>query len=433
MHNNLILIVDDNKTMRLILAKTLQEAGFATIEVGSGEEAMEVFEHAKPDAVSLDLQLPGISGFEVCEMIRQHPEGSYIPVVIITGADDDQSINLAYQMGATDFVTKPVSLNLIGHRMRYIIRASFAFKDLKRSEDEVIKLNRNLEQRVIERTDELRQANGKLLETLETLKSAQRQLVESEKLAALGSLVAGVAHEINTPVGISVTAVSHLIEKVQKVVDEYQSHKALKRSQLENLLQDSNESLSLIQINLERASNLIKNFKQVSVDQVVEDLRHFELKSYLEKILFSLKGELKKANLVVQLNCPAQLWMESYPGAFFQIITILVVDSVQHAYDPGSSGTLKIDVTVDGDRITLVYQDDGKGIRPEDLNKVFDPFFTTKRGQGGTGLGLNIAHNLVTKLLEGSIACHSELGHGVVFILHLPKRVRPVIAADTSQ
>jgi signal transduction histidine kinase len=261
-------------------------------------------------------------------------------------------------------------------------------------------------------------ANQELSQTLDHLRTTQNQLVEAEKMAALGGLVAGVAHEINTPVGVGVTAASLLESKTTTFREIYGSGK-MKRSDLEKYLDTAGQSSGIILKNLNRAAELIQSFKQVAVDQSSEEKRIFALKPYLEEILVSLGPKLKRTQHTVEINGDDSLSLDSYPGAFSQIVTNLVMNSLTHAYEPDEQGRLAFDVKQEKGRIIFEYADDGHGIPKENIGKIFDPFFTTKRGQGGSGLGLHIIYNLVTQKLGGTIRCESEIGKGTKFIIEV--------------
>jgi signal transduction histidine kinase len=254
---------------------------------------------------------------------------------------------------------------------------------------------------------------------MDNLRQAQNQLVQSEKLAGLGGLVAGVAHEINTPVGIGVTAASHLEQKTGEFLDLYRKD-GMTRSDLEGYLETARESSAMILGNLNRAADLIGSFKKVAVDQSSQELRTFRVKEYLREILLSLHPRLRSTNIRVQVDCPEDLTARSYPGAFSQIIANLVLNSLAHGFAPGQEGRITVAVSVDQDRLILKYADNGRGMAQEVLGRIFEPFFTTNRARGGTGLGLFVVYNLVTQTLGGKISCESAPNQGAVFTVSLP-------------
>ncbi|MBI5520252.1 MAG: PAS domain S-box protein [Desulfovibrio sp.] len=291
----------------------------------------------------------------------------------------------------------------------------------RESEATILRMNESLEERVRVRTRQLEAANDELKGALEQLTSAHRQLVESEKMASLGGLVAGVAHEINTPVGIGVTAASHLEAKTREMLADYRAG-AVKRASLEAYLAVCDESTRMILSNLKRAAELIRSFKQVAVDRSTEERRRFRLRAYLDEVLLSLRPHLKKTEHEVAIICDPELVLDSYPGALSQIVTNLVMNSLLHAFEPGEAGRIVISAArLDDGRVQLIYVDNGRGIAPENLDKIFEPFYTTRRGRGGTGLGLHILYNLVTQTLGGSVRCESAPQKGTTFTILLPQ------------
>lgn len=252
------------------------------------------------------------------------------------------------------------------------------------------------------------------------VKDRTKQLVHSEKMASLGELVAGVAHEINTPVGIGVTAASHAQRKNIEIRRRFEDG-SMTRSDLHNYLESDSEALRLIQTNLDRAADLVQSFKQVAVDRKTEDLRKFYLAEYINDVLLSLRPRYKRSGHVIKVNCPEQLTVYSYPGVFSQIITNFVINSLVHGFADGRQGEIEIKVQQVAGAVELVYSDNGKGIPSEISEKVFDPFFTTKRHSGGTGLGLNIVYNLVTATLGGAISCESEPDRYTRFYVTIPQ------------
>ncbi|MGF1740104.1 HAMP domain-containing histidine kinase [Vibrio profundum] len=254
----------------------------------------------------------------------------------------------------------------------------------------------------------------------EELRQAQQTLLESEKMVALGSLVAGVAHEVNTPIGISMTASSY----IQENVDEFKAHLTsdeLSERFVNQFLEDVSESVVLMQTNLKRAVELITSFKQVAVDQASEARYLFHLDEHLQQVVTSLRHKLKKSHAEIEWQCSPELEIDSYPGAFTQIYSNLVLNSILHGFDE-SNMPHKISIVLSREEGNLIidYRDNGMGIDAELLPKLFDPFVTTKRGQGGSGLGTHIIYNLVTHKLHGNIRCDSEVGKGAHFHIVIP-------------
>jgi len=310
-----------------------------------------------------------------------------------------------------------------GGQARQVASFSRDITDRCRAETALRQLNETLEGRVRRRTAQLEEANARLTQTLHELTTAHKRLVESEKMASLGGLVAGVAHEINTPVGIGVTAASHLEDRTKALQTLYQEGR-LGRSDLEAYLAVCAESTRMILTNLERAAALIRSFKQVAVDQSSEQRRTFRLRAYLDEVLLSLRPRLKHTRHVVTVTCDPALTLDSYPGAISQIVTNLVLNSLLHAFAPEQAGQITITAETVGEQVRLVYTDDGKGMEPGQLDKIFEPFYTTKRGRGGTGLGLHILYNLVTQRLGGTVTCESAPGRGATFTMLLPREER---------
>jgi signal transduction histidine kinase len=273
-----------------------------------------------------------------------------------------------------------------------------------------------------------RRTASQLMETLNELHDAQDKLVESEKMAALGNLVAGVAHEVNTPLGVALTATSMLNDRREILLSDVRDNK-LTRDQLERFLQQAQESLTLTEKNLSRVARLISNFKQVAVDQMVTERRTIDVGNYIEEIMSALSIELKRAHIGVQIDVDGEIEMDTIPGAMAQIMTNLVTNSIRHGYasDPDSEQRGTITITArrsDGDRVRITFCDDGTGMDETTLNKIFEPFFTTKRNQGGTGLGMPIVYNLVRQQLKGDISVRSTPGAGTCFELILPRKLR---------
>lgn len=262
-------------------------------------------------------------------------------------------------------------------------------------------------------------ANVELGNALESLRATQTQLVQSEKMASLGALVAGIAHEINTPIGIGVTAASTLQARAAQFKQKYDKNE-LTRTELERFVGIANESGDIIMNNLTRAADLIQSFKRIAVDQTNDERREFNLKHYIGEVLQSLGPTLKRAGHSITVTCSETFRLYSYPGVIAQILTNFVNNSLLHAFDAGEKGRISIEAQLDNDHVALRCSDDGKGIPAEYLSRIFDPFFTTKRGSGGTGLGLHIVYNLVTKTLGGTINAESVPGQGLAITIRFP-------------
>lgn len=260
---------------------------------------------------------------------------------------------------------------------------------------------------------------SELKQAMDIVQHTQKQLVESEKMVALGGLVAGVSHEINTPIGIGVTAVTYMDEKSRAFQAIYREGK-MKRSDLDDYLRVVQETTGMIQTNLVRASELIRSFKQVAVDRSAQVKRRIELKSYIRDVLVSLQPALKKTKHRVALEGPEDIELNIDPGAISQLFTNLIENSIRHAFAPDDEGFIEIRLARHADRLTIRYSDNGKGMPEDVVSRIFDPFFTTNRGGGGTGLGMHIVYNLVGQSLGGTISCDSRPGQGTTFTIDMP-------------
>jgi len=254
----------------------------------------------------------------------------------------------------------------------------------------------------------------------EELRAVQLALVKAEKMSALGRLVAGVAHEINTPLGVSLTMATHILDQAVQFKAQC-AEGGVRRTDLERFLADTTEGGSLLVSNVKRAADLVLGFKQITADQTSDERRVFNLKAWLDEFVFSLGPTWRISGHLFEVDCPPNLTIESYPGVLAQILSNFVMNSLTHAYPHAQHGTLSISIMdLNPENFTLIYADDGNGIPHEDCERVFEPFFTTRRGTGNAGLGLHIVFNLVTGVLGGSVACDSNTQRGTQFILKLP-------------
>jgi signal transduction histidine kinase len=311
-------------------------------------------------------------------------------------------------------------LHMLGRAINNMLdRIEQQFTKVQQAELEIRQLNQGLEHKISERTLALKSSNQDLLNTLETLHQYQNQIVETEKMASLGQMVAGVAHEVNTPIGLGVTASTLMQDKLADIQAAFDDKK-LTSSQLAKFMAESKENLGIIYRNLERAASLIRSFKQVAVDQSNENRRQFHMLQLMNEVLLSLRPNLKKTQHQVELICDPTLEIDSKPGPVNQILINLIMNSLIHAFENTEHGLIKIQVKVEQSRCFIHYSDNGAGV-PEHIKKrIFDPFVTTKRGEGGSGLGMHLVYNLVTQALNGKITLESTLGHGVDIMFDFP-------------
>lgn len=277
---------------------------------------------------------------------------------------------------------------------------------------EEISYRRETEQALLTKKSELET-------TVDDLKQTQVRLIQSEKMAALGGLVAGITHEVNTPVGIAVTTTSLLSDKVNELNEAYTA-KTLTSSQLASFIDEANQCSELLQSNLTRAAELIASFKQIAVDQTSDAIRTINLAHYLTEVIRSLLPNLKQTKHHVEVNCPDNIIFDCPAGAISQIITNLMINALVHAFEDTNQGLIRISALEQDNNINLTFSDNGKGLTSEQLAKLFDPFFTTKLNQGGSGLGAHIVYNLVRQTLHGSIQARSEPGKGLHYHIRFP-------------
>ncbi|MBD3824870.1 MAG: HAMP domain-containing histidine kinase, partial [Epsilonproteobacteria bacterium] len=252
-----------------------------------------------------------------------------------------------------------------------------------------------LEHLVTQRTRELE-------ENLERLKEAQTQLIESEKMASLGTLVAGVAHEINTPVGVALTGVTYLEDELKNLKKIYEDE-SISEEDFYAFLEHSNQINQSIQINIRRAAELVKSFKQVAIDQSSEEQREIDLKAYVEDIILSLKGRLKHTKHTIKIDIAPNIKLKTYPGVISQILTNLIMNSLIHGFKGVESGEITIAASLQNSRLRVVYKDNGVGMSQEVQKHIYEPFYTTNRENGGSGLGMNIVYNLCEFVIEANV------------------------------
>ena len=428
-----ILIVDDMHANLHLLTNILTQAGYTVRPVPDGKLALNSIKIALPDLILLDIMMPSLNGYEVCELLKEDESTRDIPIIFISALQEISDKVKAFKLGGVDFITKPfhteevlarVSTHMTLHNLRRVLKQQNTqlqteVQERKHTEEALQQLNAELEQRVAERTAELQQANSDLQKALESLQKNQEQLIQSERMRLLVSLVAGVAHEINTPVGLGLTAATHL-EMISQDFDARYAQGAIKRSELETYLQRVSEATRAIVQNMQTAAQRTQSFKEIAVDQASGEKREFNLRTYLDEILLNLRPKLKRTAHQIQISCPEDLTLYSFPGAFSQIFSNLIMNSLIHGFKEKPQGEIHIDIQLQNESLLLYYYDNGKGMTREQCSRVFEAFFTTKREQGGSGLGMNIVYNLVTKKLKGSIDCESLPDIRTTFTIQIP-------------
>ncbi len=304
--------------------------------------------------------------------------------------------------------------------LEYYIGFGYDVTDLKEVQLEFKLLNEQLEQKVRERTSSLEESNLQLTKAVTELKQTQDILVESEKMASLGELVAGVAHEVNTPIGVCVTAASFLQEQTD-IFEQQFKDKKLTEEDVNAFIECLNDSSDILANSLTRASELIKSFKQVAVDQSSEASYNFNMAENLGQVIASLHHKLKKAHCEVVVECEKDLNLTSFPGSFVQIYSNLIINSIIHGFeDWEGEKKIYIEIKRNGDHVYIDYRDTGRGLDAEIADRIFDPFVTSKRGLGGSGLGTHVVYNLVVQLLRGKIDCDAAVNEGVRFHIVIP-------------
>ena len=276
-----------------------------------------------------------------------------------------------------------------------------------------------------ETEDELRASKEKAEGALLELNAAQQNLIDAERLAALGGLVAGVAHEVNNPIGISLTVASSLSRRAEMFEAELRSDSPLRRSQLEEFVRNARDAAGQLVANLHRAGELIQSFKQVAVDRSHAERRQFNLGEATDQIIASLRPVLKRSPITLSVDVPEGLVIDGYPGSYGQILTNLFLNAATHAFADGRAGAITVSARPRGaEDVEIIFADNGAGMTPDVQRQAFDPFFTTRRNEGGTGLGLHIVYNLVTQQLGGRMMLDSRLGQGTTFRIIMPRAAK---------
>ena len=379
------------------------------------------------------------TGYQANEMIGKTPQemnlwedislrSGYLELLKTHGHVDQFEMRFRYKNGR-------IAICLLSARLfessgeKMVIFTPVDITQTRQIENEIRQMNIDLEERVKQRTLSLEETNRELGIALDSLTTMQSELIRSEKMAALGSLVAGIAHELNTPIGNSVTVASTLQEHAENMENELSTGQP-RRSILTQLTRETSKGANILVRSLDRAAQLILSFKQVAVDQSSNHRRSFDLSTTLNEILVTLEPMYSRTSHQLHVDFIPNVMMESYPGALAQIITNSVNNALTHAFENMPEGSMQLSTRLSSNnQVEITFMDNGAGISPEHLAKVFDPFFTTKLGKGGSGLGMHIVYNLVTDVLGGKISIQSSPGHGTKLSLLLPL-IAPVKQTD---
>ncbi len=383
-----ILIIEDNPNNLGVIVDYLEEMGLKVVVARNGEMGLKRVKIANPDIILLDVMMPGIDGFETCRRLKSDETVKEIPVIFMTALDDPEDKLKGFEVGGVDYITKPIQQEEVLARLTTHLR--------------IRDLTLNLSYKV------------------EELTKIREELVQSEKIASLGRLVAGFAHELNTPLGVAVGSASTLQREVKKI-NVLMEQEEIDVDELLSALNTIDKGFDLTLSNLERAANLVTSFKRTAVDQTSDEIRKFNVYEVVSDTINILHSHFKKTDINIKINCPNNLTISSLPGALEQILTNLLMNSLVHGFNDGkSTGLINIKVQHDQQLLYLEYSDTGKGIAQENLAKIFEPFFTTNRAYGGSGLGMYICYNLVTTQLHGKISCESNFGKGTAFKINFP-------------
>ncbi|MDJ0800117.1 MAG: response regulator [Calothrix sp. MO_167.B12] len=428
-----ILVVDDNPTNLKVLCGAIADAGWEILVATDGESAIEQAEYAHPDLILLDIMMPGIDGFETCQRLKANPDTHDIPILFMTALSDTVDKVRGLSTGAVDYITKPFQTEEVLARVNVHLKLRYLSKKLERQ-------NQELELRVQERTAELAKA-------LENLKQSQLQTVKNEKMSSLGELVAGIAHEINNPLGLMIGNLELMNDYISDFFEHlrlYKHHypqpnqdilKHAKKIDVEQTIEDIDDSKLSIKIGLERiakVSNSLRTFANPDISRK----EYIDIHECIDSTLIILKHRMKcnekRADIQVIKDYEQLPYIECYPGEINQVFMNVITNAVEafeEFYENNTNRGEGIEKNVltcstgyneNMSHITISIKDNAGGIKPELQGKVFEQFFTTKQGHGNTGLGLSIIQEIVEERHQGKVKCISKLGEGTELIIELP-------------
>ncbi len=401
-----VLVAEDSKSYMHVYKSTLSRLGIKARTFVNGKLAWDYLAtcSALPSLVITDIVMPEMTGMELVRRIRAERRFDNVPVIASSTISELNQLNAIFELGANDYFPKPIEFDVFVLRLKAHLKTHKLMHEQQKLQEE------------------LSDSNQVLNKTLKELQSTQLKLVESEKMAALGGLVTGIAHEINTPLGIGITCTSQIEELIDSLMTSKKDGQ-LTESMFIDFVIESKEAIDLTKISLQRGAKLIKDFKMVAVTQSGNCIVKFDMKSCLLDALTILESEFVSRKFIINLECPESPMIEGYREAYQKIISNLVSNSILHGFSTVTEGKIDIKVASHNGELCIYYTDDGAGMSEQNLSKLFEPFFTTKRSEGMVGLGSHIIYNLVVQKLHGTIHCKSELGQGCKYQMKFPIKI----------
>jgi len=393
-----ILVVDDTPANLDLLSQILELEGYSVSFATNGKQALELASINTPDLILLDIMMPEMDGIETCRRLKSLASVKEIPVIFITAKTDRKDVAEGFMIGGVDYICKPVQQEEVCARVECHLKLQALVKARDDLITQLCEYTKKIEIKVEEQN---------------------KQLQQNEKLAAIGAMVGEFTHEISTPVGIAITALSHNIDALNTVKTQYDED-ALGEEEFAYFLDNSLETSDIASRNLKRMIALVKSFKSTTVNQCHDVCRPFYLEECLSDVVASLQPRLKHSPHSLQLECKGDVLINSYPGTFAQIVINFVNNSLLHAFKSSDKGLMTLLAETVGENLVLSFSDNGCGISVDLQEKIFEKFYTTKLGQEGSGLGLHIVRSLVQEKLHGTVACHTKDGGGSVFEITLP-------------
>jgi len=381
-----IMAIDDTINNLNLLKDMLTKSGYKVIPFTNGTSALKAADKNQPDLILLDITMPDLNGYEVCRLIKDNEKLKNIPVIFLSALNEIEDKVKAFNAGGVDYISKP-----------------FQFEEVEARVSTHLK--------IVELQNELKVKNGSLEKSLENLEIAQDQLIISRKLEWHREMLARVAHEINTPLGVCVTSSSFLMKLLDNASEIYIENK-FNPEILKNFLMQSKESCEIMKTNINRLNCIIDNFKHISADFFLEEIQKFEIGEHIQTIMSSLSDNLSKNEHKVEFDIVEKINITNYKYVFLEIFHQLVINSIIHGFEDIKGGIIKIEIRAIDNKVRILYRDNGKGIPANNLKIIFEPFYTTKKnmGMGRIGLGLYSVFNIITQTLKGNIECRSELG-----------------------